>query len=684
MPNRLARETSPYLQQHADNPVDWYPWGEEALTRARAEQKIILLSVGYSACHWCHVMAHESFADPETADLMNALFINIKVDREERPDLDKIYQLAHQMLARRAGGWPLTMFLSPERQVPFFGGTYFPQTARHGLPAFKDLLQRLAEYYHAHHDEIESQNVAVAHALGEVYAAQAPQPLDTSVFDMARSELARDYDPERGGFGRAPKFPHPTYLTRLLRHWAGTRASGRADTAALTMTTDTLEKMAQGGLYDQIGGGFCRYSTDDDWMIPHFEKMLYDNGPLLGLYSTAYAATGNDLFHRIGRETAHWVMHEMQSPEGGYYSSLDADSESEEGRFYVWNRNEVRDLLPGDAYALARRGFGFDRAPNFEGRWHPRIAVTPARLADEFGVDVATVAARLEDARTRLYTARVARVWPARDDKILGAWNALMIHGMALAARHLALPECLHSAERALDFLRAQLWRDGRLLATYKDGHAHLMAYLDDHAFLLSALLELLQCRWRSDDLEFAQQIADVLLMHFEDHIHGGFYFTADDHETLLQRPKGFADEAIPNGNAAAAQALARLGYLLGETRYLDAAERCIRAASGWLRQSPAAHCGLLDALAEQLHPPRLVILRGDPESFATWQSALPPGYTPGLMCFAIPRAVTALPPGLAAKPPLDGTVAYLCEGLTCAAPARAPAELRAALGDRG
>ncbi|MGF1642080.1 MAG: thioredoxin domain-containing protein [Thiotrichales bacterium] len=683
MPNRLRFETSPYLRQHADNPVDWYPWGEEALTRARAEHKIILLSVGYSACHWCHVMAHESFEDQETAELMNTLFINIKVDREERPDLDKIYQLAHQMLARRPGGWPLTMFLSPEHQVPFFGGTYFPKTPRHGLPSFKDLMRRIAAYHQAHPDEIEAQNQAVMGALGEVYEPSGgAEPLDASALDMARGELAQSYDATNGGFGRAPKFPHPTHLTRLLRHWSRTAASGRADSGALQMATDTLDKMARGGIYDQLGGGFCRYSTDDRWMIPHFEKMLYDNGPLLGLYSEAHAATGNPLFLRVGRETAHWVMREMQSPEGGYYSSLDADSEGEEGRFYIWSQDELRQLLRGEDHALASRRFGFDRPANFEGRWHPFVATDRTALATEFGLDPATVDARLEQARAGLYAARARRVWPGRDEKILTSWNALMIHGMALAARHLDMPECLSSAERALDFVRARLWRDGRLLATYKDGRAHLAAYLDDHAFLLNAILELLQCRWRGADLAFARQIADVLLAYFEDTEHGGFYFTADDHERLLQRPKGYADEAIPNGNAVAALALARLGYLLGETRYLDAAERCLNAASGWLRQSPSAHCGMLDALEEHLRAPRLLILRGEPESLRAWQDAVGRVYAPGRLVFAIPNGATELPPALAAKPALDGTVAYLCEGLTCLPPVRTLAALRAALGN--
>ena len=495
--NHLAGETSPYLLQHAGNPVDWHPWGPEALAKAARENKPILLSVGYSACHWCHVMAHECFEDPQVAAVMNALFVNIKVDREERPDLDKIYQTAHALLTQRNGGWPLTMFLTPDGRIPFFGGTYFPKEPRYGLPGFVDLMQRVAGFYRERQADIAEQNTALLQALDSLAApAYAPGRPSARPLDIARNQLEQHFDPVHGGFGRAPKFPHPTSLERLLRHWAATRDGGQPDERALHLATFTLERMALGGVYDQLGGGFCRYSVDDQWMIPHFEKMLYDNGPLLALYAQAYAATGDPLFARVADETAAWVMREMQAPEGGYYSTLDADSEGEEGRFYVWTPAEVRDLLGAD-YDLFARRYGLDREPNFEGHHHLHVFATAADLARESSTSEADVLRRLDAARATLLAARARRVRPGRDEKILTAWNGLMIRGMAIAARHLGRPEYALSAERALDFIRATLWRDGRLLATCKDGRAHLNAYLDDYVFLIDAILELLQVRWR-------------------------------------------------------------------------------------------------------------------------------------------------------------------------------------------
>ncbi len=369
--NRLDKETSPYLQQHADNPVDWYPWGEEALSRARDEDRPILLSIGYSACHWCHVMAHESFEDPEIARVMNELFVNIKVDREERPDLDRIYQTAHALLSERTGGWPLTVFLTPD-QTPFFAGTYFPRESRYGLPGFPELLQRIEELYRTRRADIDQQNTSLREALGriEARAAMSDAHLDATALDRARGELAKSFDRTHGGFGAAPKFPHPPMLNRLLRHWAATARDGRDDEPALHMVRFSLERMAEGGLYDHLGGGFARYSVDDHWMIPHFEKMLYDNGPLLALYAEAHAATGDPALARIAEETAAWVMREMQAPEGGYYSALDADSEGHEGTYYVWTQEEVREVVADDDYALFAARYGLDRPANFEGRWH--------------------------------------------------------------------------------------------------------------------------------------------------------------------------------------------------------------------------------------------------------------------------------------------------------------------------
>ena len=667
--NRLAETTSPYLQQHADNPVDWYPWNEEALAKARAQDKPILLSIGYSACHWCHVMAHESFEDPATAELMNTHFVNIKVDREERPDLDRLYQTAQALLTQRTGGWPLTMFLTPHDHIPFFGGTYFPKEPHHGLPAFKDLLVRIAAFYHEHHDEIETQNSALLEALNQIYGQTGEGgQLTARPLDLARGQLARNFDTRYGGFGRAPKFPHPNDLERLLRHWAASLIQGQPDAHALHMATFTLEQMALGGIYDHLGGGFARYSVDDAWMIPHFEKMLYDNGPLLALYAQAAAATGRDLFARTAHETAAFVMRELQSPEGGYFSSLDADSEGEEGKFYAWDPAEIKALLGSDDYPLFAHRFGLDRAPNFEGKWHLYVAARLSELASAFDLDRETVVARLDQTRTRLFAAREQRIRPGRDEKILTSWNALMIKGMAVAGRLLQRPEYLDSAAQALTFIQTTLWRDGRLLVTYKDGKAHLMAYLDDYAFLIDAILELLQARWDSRALEFAKALAEVLLTHFEDQAQGGFFFTADDHEQLIQRLKSLPDEAMPSGNGIAAQALLKLGFLLAEPRYLDAAERVLNAASNALEQAPLAHASLLTALELYLNPPKLFILRGQGELLQTWQEVSYADYAPGRLSFAIPQGA-ALPPALAEKTPQGETVAYLCTGLTCAPP---------------
>src|SRR5690349_14799067 len=534
MPNRLAKETSPYLQQHAGNPVDWYPWGPEALERAKAEDKPILLSVGYSACHWCHVMAHESFEDAAVASVMNRDYVNIKVDREERPDIDQIYQTAHQMFAQGAGGWPLTMFLSPDG-TPFFGGTYFPKTPRYGLPGFVDLLERVAAIWREKRADIGEQNAQIKAAFSQTLPSGAAH---RSEFDAAplRAMLAglrTNFDARYGGFGMAPKFPHPTDLEFCLR---------RGETG---IARTTLTRMCEGGIYDQLGGGFCRYSVDQYWMIPHFEKMLYDNGPLLGLLADAWLVSKDPLYPRCAEETAGWIQREMQAPQGGYYSSLDADSEHEEGKFYVWDRDEVRALLSEEEFREVAATYGLDRPPNFEGRhWHLHVFASTGNQE---------ILAR---ARKKLFAAREARVRPGRDDKILVSWNALAIRGMARAGRVFGRPDWIVSARRALGFIRETLWRDGRLLATAKDGRAHLAAYLDDYAYLLAALLELLQCEFSAADLEFAEQLADVLLEHFEDKERGGFFFTANDHEKLLHRPKPGHDTALPSGNGVAAFAL--------------------------------------------------------------------------------------------------------------------------------
>ncbi|MGD9386635.1 MAG: thioredoxin domain-containing protein [Gammaproteobacteria bacterium] len=673
--NRLAEETSPYLLQHAGNPVHWQPWDEEALATARRENKPILLSIGYSACHWCHVMAHECFENPAIAAQMNELFVNVKVDREERPDLDRIYQLAHQMITQRNGGWPLTMFLSPDDRAPFFGGTYFPPEPRHGLPGFPELMERVAGYWRDHQDEIRDHAGAVQEAFTEIWRAPAgddlaAQVLERAPLDQARRALGESFDQEHGGFGDAPKFPHPPNLVRLLRHWRGTALGESPDLEALYMVTSTLQQMAEGGICDQLGGGFFRYSVDGHWMIPHFEKMLYDNAQLLALYAQAHSVTNEAQFRRAAQDTAGWVMREMQSPEGGYFAAVDADSEGEEGRYYAWGREEVQKLLEPSELTAVTAVYGLDRPANFEGRWHLHTFMTPDQLAAQSGLDGAEVQALLATARAKLRAAREQRVRPGRDEKVLAAWNGLMIRGMCIAARTLGDAEMAASARRAMDFVRREMFVDGRLLATWKDGRARYPAYLDDHAFLLDAALELLQLDWDSELLAFAGALADLLLDRFEDPAGGGFLFTADDHESLLERPRPLADDAMPAGNGIAALALNRLGCLRGETRYMEAAERAVRSAMPALQRAPWLHCALLDALEEQLLPPEVVIVRGTGRRPAEWARTARLVYAPRRLAFEIPSDAAGLPPALAEKtPPESGARAWICRGTTCLPP---------------
>jgi uncharacterized protein len=598
--SRLALETSPYLQQHAGNPVDWYPWGEEAFAAARAAGKPVLLSIGYAACHWCHVMAHESFADEATAAVMNELFINIKVDREERPDVDRIYQLAHQLLTRRGGGWPLTMFLSHDDQRPFFGGTYFPPVPRYGMPGFTELLQRVAQFYRERQPELRQQSGALVDALQRIDAPQDPAggPLTDEPLRELRTQLEQRFDRNHGGFTPAPKFPHAGMVLRLLRHWHATATSDSPDLMALFMATFTAKNMAEGGLFDQLGGGFCRYSVDERWEIPHFEKMLYDNGALLSVYAAAASATGDALFAGIATLTGECLLRDFTSPEGAFISSWDADSEGHEGLYYLWSPQQVRDVLGAEAAAPVEARFGLAGPANFEGRWHLHVT------------DDTPLA---EASRMRLLAARSLRIPPGKDEKILTGWNALAIKGLADAARALDRADFADAAVRALDLLRQRHWR-GRLLATSRGGEARLPAYLDDHALLIDAILSLITVRFDAAWLEFATQLADALLERFEDTRHGGFFFTAHDHESLIHRSRNFHDDATPSGNAIAAAALQRLGWLLGESRYLLAAERTLRAAWPTLAESPLGQVHMADSLEEYLVPHEFVG-RGGPDA---------------------------------------------------------------------
>jgi uncharacterized protein len=614
MPNLLARETSPYLLQHADNPVDWQAWGPPALARALEEDKPILLSIGYSTCHWCHVMARESFEDAEVAALMNPHFICIKVDREERPDLDQIYQTALQMLSQRGGGWPLTMFLAPDG-TPFFGGTYFPKQPRYNLPGFMQVLHGVAHAWQTQRAEIIEQNASMRAALAETEAsAVAAGEFDTQPIEAAIADIQRGFDPVHGGFSRAPKFPRPAELEFLF--WS-------RNAEARGMVLLTLEKMARGGLMDQLGGGFFRYSTDARWCIPHFEKMLYDNGPLLGLYADAWARTGNPLFATVAEGIVGWLRREMTSPEGLYFAAQDADSEHVEGKFYVWSPAEIEALLTAEEYAVARVCWGLDNAPNFEDQaWHLELLRTPAEASTRLGQPESELAARLESARGKLFAARASRVRPGRDDKLLTSWNGLMIKGLLRAGRRFGRADWVRLAQDAVDALFQAVWHQQRLAASYQQGRARHNGYLDDYAFLLDALLESLQAEWRDADLIRARQLADVLLLYFEDSEAGGMFFTSHDHEQLILRAKSGYDQSTPSGNGIAAQALLRLGRLLDEARYREAAERTLRAFHAALLQQPAPHTSLLRALAAVLTPPPMIVLRGPEPGVSEWKRA--------------------------------------------------------------
>jgi uncharacterized protein len=678
MTNRLAGETSPYLLQHADNPVHWYPWDAEALERSWRENKPILLSIGYSACHWCHVMAHESFEDPAVAAVMNDLFVNIKVDREERPDLDQIYQMAHALLSRRSGGWPLTMFLTPDGE-PFYGGTYYPKQARYGLPGFLDLLPRIAAAWRDQGAVIAEQNSRLREALSGLQPeAPADDPLPASATTEALLGLKRSFDPVRGGFGAAPKFPHAAELEFCLRAYARD-----ADPEALNIVLVTLRQMARGGIHDQLGGGFCRYSVDAEWTIPHFEKMLYDNGPLLGLYADAARITGDTRFADVARGIVGWMTREMLGGDGALFSSLDADSEGEEGKFYVWSADEVQSLLGADEFALAAMHYGLDRAPNFEGHaWNLHVTVPLDEAASRLGLTLPDAQTRLVSAHARLFRRREKRVHPGLDDKILTSWNALAIAGLARAARAQDNPGWADLAFAAADALHATAWRGGRLLATRKGTYAHLNAYLDDYAFLLAALMELLQTRFRAGDLAWARALAEVLLIQFEDTAHGGFYFTSHDHERLIQRLKPGPDNATPSGNGVAARALIALGHLAAEPRYVEAGERTVRLFAPAIARSPGGYSTLLGAAADAREPPTSVLLAGDPARCATWQRALERAYRPDVQVFNV-AGIADLPHVLIkGDAPPEEAGAWVCRGTHCLPRIKTLAQLEEALAE--
>ena len=670
-PNRLINETSPYLLQHAYNPVDWYPWNDQALEFAKNTNRLILLSIGYSACHWCHVMEQESFTDLETAELMNKHFVCIKVDREERPDIDKVYQTAHQLFNQRGGGWPLTAFLTPDEHTPVFVGTYFPNTARAGMPSFSTVLKNLSESYKQKKFNLVDHNRAVKEAFSRLQSMPSDNAklLNKDLVMDAIRELRLQYDPVYGGFGDAPKFPHPTQLTMLLASWQRPETESKAARHAVDMAVHTLESMARSGLYDHLAGGFYRYSVDAKWEIPHFEKMLYDNAQLLPIYADASLITGREEFKKIAIVTSDWVIREMQSENGGYYSTIDADSEHEEGKFYVWDLTELEKLLSPDELQVVEVRFGLRGVANFEGKWHLRVVNPLPVVADRYSMTLVQVDALLLSACKKMLAARIKRVPPGLDDKILTSWNGLMIKAMARAGRLLGEPKLIESAERALCFIRKQLWQNGRLLVSARGSKSHLNGYLDDYVFLAEGLIELLQARWSDEDFKLAMKLMDIVLDYFQDPNSGAFFFTSDDHEQLIYRSIPTNDEATPSGNGVAAQVLLKLAYLSGEQKYYDVAAAMLSTLQPTVSRMPSAFSTILMAIEDVLNPNPTLVIHGKPDDIKEWAAASTAVASQNLVVFPISLEAKELPGFLKSVRSNPETRAYLCDGFTCSLP---------------
>ena len=691
--NRLARENSPYLRQHATNPVDWYPWGEEALRRAREEDRPIFLSIGYSSCHWCHVMERESFENERIAALMNERFVNIKVDREERPDLDEIYMAATQMLSGQ-GGWPNSVFLTPDLK-PFFAGTYFPPESRHGRPGFGDLLIGVSDAYKGKRDDVVRVSQEVAGQIRRLSEmTPSPQALTASILNRAFGDLAGRFDNQEGGFGGAPKFPHSMDVSFLLRYH---RRTGNPE--ALRMAVLSLEKMARGGICDQLGGGFHRYSVDAGWLVPHFEKMLYDNALLARAYLEAAGSIGRlpaspalpeggavpaAIFKETARDIFEWVLREMTSPEGGFHSSLDADSDGEEGKFYVWTPDEIAGILGPQEAGLFCNVYGATPGGNFEhGRSILHLDRSLARIAADLRMEEGELRLRMASARSRLLQARARRRRPGRDDKILADWNALMISALAYGARVLDEPRYAEAAARAARLVLDRMLRDGRLLHSYMDREARHPAYLTDHAFLVAAFLDLYEATFDPAWVGEARAMAGRMIDLFGDDRGAGFCFTARDHESLIARTREGNDGAVPAGVSVAALALPRLAALTGDETFRRKAEDTLRLYRDRIERFPAAFGMMLCALDQHLGGVRQVVLaaRRDDPALRSFLQALQDAADPNLVvALADPGAADATGhvPLLAGKSPVDGrAAAYVCEGGTCRAPVLTPADLR-------
>jgi hypothetical protein len=623
-------------------------------------------------------MAHESFEDEATAALMNQYFINIKVDREERPDIDRIYQTAHQLIARRPGGWPLTMFLSPDSCVPFFGGTYFPDKPRYGMIAFADLLERIAGIFQQEPDKINEQSQAIQQALLDIEMRenQNQRAADIGALTTFDNQLLEAHDAEFGGFGQAPKFPQPAILLQVLQR-AFHQSPGNPVYAAIDFS---LQQIALGGIQDHIGGGFYRYSVDDKWMIPHFEKMLYDNGQLLQVFAQAFRLTGKPLFADAVDGIVTWLEREMSTDSGAFYAALDADSEGIEGKFYLWTPVEVEQIIGSQAYPAFAYQFGLDQPANFEGEWHLHSYYDTPQVREKFNLDEQEYAALKASTREQLLSVRATRIRPGLDDKVLTSWNALVIRGLASAARVFMRQNYFDIAQRCLRAIKNECWQDERLLALSTTDDRQLPAYLDDYAHLLQAILDCLQYEWSDTDLAFAVKLADQLLDYFADQAHGGFFFTASDHEKLIQRPKSWPDEAMPSGNAVAALALYRLGLLTGHQAYTQAAEKALQSVADNINQTPF-HAASFVALLEAVNrPPYQIILRGEPAILAQWRTQILPRLKPDQMAYFIPYDARDLPQEIAQRLSDKPISAWICEGFSCHPPVHDLDSLLAAL----
>lgn len=666
--NRLIHESSPYLLQHAHNPVDWHPWGEEAFQKAKSENRPILLSIGYSACHWCHVMEKESFENEQIAALMNANFVSIKVDREERPDLDEIYMSAVQMLTGR-GGWPMTVFLTPERK-PFFGGTYFPPEDRHGMPGFPRILNAVAQAYHERPADVTKSVEQIVGALGRMTnLVESDRPFAPAIIVESAENLSQAYDSEHGGFGQAPKFPNAGVFELFLRAHRNSKSRRLLD-----MIVHTLTQMAEGGIYDHLGGGFHRYSVDEKWLVPHFEKMLYDNAQLLRSYAQAFSITGTALFKQVVAETEGYLLREMLHPEGGFYSTQDADSEGEEGKFFVWTEDEAMQILGEEAGQIFCRVYDVSEFGNFEGKNILHPVLTLEQAARFFRKEVIEIARVIAEAKMKLFAEREKRVKPFRDEKILASWNGLMLSGFAEAGKILDDPSSLAAARKTVDFIFTRMFRDGLLLHTYKDGQAKLLGYLDDYAFVAAGLLDLYEVTLERSDLQRAIDLAETMIREFWDDIDGAFFYTGRSHEQLISRTKPAFDGSVPSGNAVATQLLVRLYHYTGREEYLKRAEKTLRIYHDAMEQQPFGFAHMLSALDFYLEKPKEIVLMGkrdDPPAMDLLRkihSLYLPNQT--LQMIDPDQSLEKVSPLLAGKGQLNGRpTVYACHNFTCSRP---------------